>query len=110
MVASEEESPERLSLFSENGLARARRSSLRGLLGGTLFFYSSSLEDVREGIISFVTGVFIDRTLRFPHGNLGFPGPGKRCRIVDREFVADRFSISPRETLDQMQVFSRSSE
>src|ERR1700680_3013722 len=46
----------------KSALARSFRTSLRGLLGRTLLFGSSSLEDVPEGIISLVAGVLIDRT------------------------------------------------
>src|SRR5690242_1880138 len=62
------------SAVAGRGVPRPYVADGRSFRTGALFLHPRSLEDVRERIIALVTGVLIDRTLRFSHRNLGFPG------------------------------------
>src|SRR5437667_1587932 len=81
-------------------LRRNRASSA----AGPLLQNASTGENILEGEIPLVTGVFVDQLRTLPHGNHCGPGFRPNRRIVDREFVLKRVRGDACEAFDHMQA------
>src|SRR5205809_6770174 len=81
-------------------LRRNRASSA----AGPLLQNASTSENILEGKIPLVTGVFVDQLRTLPHGNHCGPGFRPNRRIVDREFVLKRVRADACEAFDHMQA------
>src|SRR5881396_613855 len=81
-------------------LRRNRASSA----AGPLLQCASTSENILEGKIPLVTGVFVDQLQTLPHGNHCGPGFRPNRRIVDREFVLKRVRGDACEAFDHMQA------
>src|SRR5262245_29369815 len=85
-------------------------SFLRGLFRSLLFFQPRTNQRVHQTVIPFVAGVFEQWTDSLLQRQLCSPGSAP-CRLVlNCELILNRFSIGPRETLDDTQIFARASE
>src|SRR5207249_10621041 len=81
-------------------LRRNRASSA----AGPLLQNAGTGENILEGEIPLVTGVFVDQLRTLPHGNHCSPGFRPNRRIVDREFVLKRVRGEACEAFDHMQA------
>src|SRR5262249_18001821 len=89
-----------VSLPRVGDLPRSRpRSFFPGLLVG-----ARTGKDASQSVISFVTGVFVDRIVPLRHRNHGGPWSRPRARVVDRELVEERIGVGARKALDQVRV------
>src|ERR1035438_7916990 len=81
-------------------------------LGRGFFFLSQActLQNVFQRVVSFVTGVFINLTIRLRPGVLPGPGLGPRGGILHGEAIENRVLVNPAEALDHVQVLGRSAE
>src|SRR5712691_713801 len=73
-------------------------------------FRPGSGENTDHALIGLVTRVLVDLFVGQLERNHGCPGPGPRCRIVDRDFVVDSVRTDARETFDNVQLLVRSPE
>src|SRR4029453_12139894 len=75
-----------------------------------LFFCSRACEDADHGLIPFMAGKFVQPVVTLSQRNDDGPELRPGGRIVERDLVVDGFGRTPRETLDEMQVFGSAHE
>src|SRR5436190_15786583 len=71
---------------------------------GSALAGSISPEQIRQRVIAFVAGVFVNRSGRPRHGELAFPGSREGRRVVDLEFVEQGVRVEKTEPLHHVQI------
>src|SRR5262245_20430319 len=75
-----------------------------------LFLSARAGEDADHGLVPFMAGKFVQLAVTLPEGNDDSPALRPRSWIVESDLVVDGVGGNPRETLDEMQVFSGAHE
>src|SRR5215467_13997493 len=89
------EPPESMRLSDQLSWLPTRRSAFAG---------AKASQQVRQRIVAFVAGVFIDRAGRARHGQFAFPWPSKSSGVVDLELIENRIRVEQAEAFHNVQI------